>query len=113
MVYRMNDVNGWPRISATMTARDFWGNDVVAGYGVIHLPTTPGSHTRYMQMFKPKTSSTFFEVLGWLGSAPAEYKTPIEILQKGQGREVTRVESVGIVKIKFNISTRNMEAFGF
>ena len=29
------------------------------------------------------------------------------------GREVTRVESTGMVKIKINIVTRNMKQFGY
>ena len=66
-----------------------------------------------MQIFKPKTSSPTAEFFGWLMGKPAEYINPKDILQRTQGREVTRVESVGLVKVKFNTSTRNMEAFGF
>ena len=39
MIYRMHDIAGWPRICITMTCRDFWGRDVIAGYGIIHVPT--------------------------------------------------------------------------
>ena len=66
MVYRHNDIAGWPRISVTLTSRDFWGRDVICGYGVVHAPTQPGSHTRYMQIFKPRASTWFGQFLGWV-----------------------------------------------
>ena len=113
MIYRMNDISGWPRVCVTMTSRDYMGNDVIAGYGIIHIPTQPGSHSRYVQIFRPKTSSYISTFIGWLTSRPAEYTNPIELLQKAQGREVTRVESVGIVKINVNVASRNMVKFGF
>ena len=39
MLYRMNDIQGWPKICLSLTSRDFFGRDVVCGYGVMHLPT--------------------------------------------------------------------------
>ena len=80
MVYRMNDISGWPRICITMTCRDFWGRDVIAGYGIIHVPTQPGSHSRYIQLFKPKTSSYLATFFGWISGKPAEYTNPLELL---------------------------------
>tara|TARA_B110000305_G_C18969504_1_gene416462 strand:+ start:382 stop:543 length:162 start_codon:yes stop_codon:yes gene_type:complete len=44
---------------------------------------------------------------------PAEFEDPIEVLSKNSGREVTRVESVGVVKIQFVLSTKNMDTLGF
>ena len=50
---------------------------------------------------------------GWFYGTPAEYHNPLETLQKAQGREVTRVDSMGVIKVKFEVATRNMESFGF
>ena len=44
---------------------------------------------------------------------PAEFEDPIEVLSKNSGREVTRVESVGVVKVQFVLSTKNMDTLGF
>ena len=38
-IYRMNDVSGWPKICVTLTSRDFFGRDIICGYGIIHVPT--------------------------------------------------------------------------
>ena len=63
-----------------MTSRDFWGRDVIAGYGIIHIPTQPGSHSRYVQLFKPRTSSYIGDACGWMVGKPAEYINPLELL---------------------------------
>ena len=68
---------------------------------------------RYVQIFKPKSSSYLVDFLGYMNGKPAEYVNPVDLLQKTTGREVTRVESAGIVKIQFTIATTNMEAMGF
>lgn len=48
MTYRFNDVPGWPKVCLTLTCRDFWGRDVICGYGIMHVPTFSGAHTRYV-----------------------------------------------------------------
>ena len=113
LIYRTNDIAGWPKICLTLTSRDFLGRDVVCGYGIIHVPTQAGQHTKYAQIFKPKSSSYLIDLIGLFNGKPAEYTNPIDLLQKTAGREVTRVENAGIIKIKFNVGTKNMEALGF
>ena len=39
LIYRTNDIAGWPKICLSMTSRDFWGRDVICGYGIFHVPT--------------------------------------------------------------------------
>ena len=39
MVYRANDISGWPKIVVSLTSRDFLGRDLICGYGVMHVPT--------------------------------------------------------------------------
>ena len=38
-------------------------------------------------------------MLGYITGKPAEYQNPIDLLNKTQGREVTRVENAGIIKV--------------
>ena len=89
------------------------GRDIVCGYGVTHCPSQPGTHVRYAQIFAPKSSSIGLDFCGYMFGAPAEYIDATQVLHKSQGREVTRVENVGAIKIKFTIATKNMELFGF
>ena len=93
-------------------SRDWLGRDVICGYGVTHVPTQPGTHLRYVHVFKPVASSYLSEMLGALRGKPAEYITPTELLYKNDGREVTRVENAGVVKIQFNVTMKDMQKFG-
>jgi len=65
------NISGWPKLTLNFFARDFWGRDVVCGYGVTHVPTQPGSHTRYVHVFTPISSSFMGELIGKLTGTPA------------------------------------------
>lgn len=85
---------------------------MVLGYGSVHLPTVAGAHTLKMRMFRPLSSSMFQTFFGWANANPPEYidaKRPA----MPTGREVTRVESKGVVTLKVNCVTRNMRQFGY
>ena len=86
---------------------------MVCGYGIIHVPTQPGKHTRYVQIFNPKSSSYLVDFIGYINGKPAEYVDAVTLLNKTTGREVTRVENAGVVKIQFTVATKNMQMFGF
>lgn len=111
-IYRSFNVAGWPKITLTFTSRDFLGRDVICGYGVTHIPTQPGCHTRYVHVFCPVASSTLSSLLGMLKGAPAEYISPTDLMSKNEGRDVTRVISAGLVKIQFNVTMKGIEKFG-
>jgi hypothetical protein len=44
--------------------------------------------------------------------SPAEFMQARDLLTKNEGREVTRVESVGLVKVQFNVTLKGMHKFG-
>ena len=76
------------------------------------MPTRAGKYTRYVHMFAPIASSPLQEFLGWLLSAPAEFRDT-KFAARNNDREVTRVKSHGIVKVTLNVTTKNMEHFGY
>lgn len=99
-------------MTLTFFSRDFLGRDVPCGYGVTNVPTQPGTHTRYVHVFRPISSSYLSDFLGFIMGKPAEYLQPAELLYKNEGREVTRVESAGTVKVQFNVTMKNMQTLG-
>lgn len=101
LIFRSYNVSGWPQIVMTFTSRDFLGRDVVRAYGTTHIPTQPGTHTRYVHLFQPVSSSLLISFLGWLYGQTPEYIKPSEAIAKNDGREVTRVVSAGVAKIQF------------
>lgn len=58
-------------------------------------------------------SSWFTGMLGYLLGNTAELKNFDKVISSGEGREVTRVKSVGYVKVKFNVTLVNFEKFGY
>ena len=43
VTFKSQSPHGWPKLVVTCYTINMWGNDVVQGYGWIHLPTTPGT----------------------------------------------------------------------
>lgn len=96
-----------------MSGKDIFGWEVIEAYGTIHVPTQPGRHTRYMRTFSPISSSVLTKFLGWATGKNAEYKDAPNLIAKGQGWEVTWVKSGGLIKVIFQVTTRNLEKFGY
>ena len=96
-----------------LSGKDIFGREVVEAYGTIHVPTQAGRHTRYLRTFSPISSSVLTKFLGWATGKNAEYKDAPNLIAKGQGREVTRVKSGGLIKVIFQVTTRNLEKFGY
>ncbi|NXU63910.1 B9D1 protein, partial [Horornis vulcanius] len=46
-----------PQIVLSVYGPDFFGHDVVRGYGAVHVPFVPGRHKRTIAMFVPESTS--------------------------------------------------------
>ena len=64
-------------------------------------------------MFSPMSSSEIINAVGVFLGQKAEIINAPNVLSTGEGREVIRAQSEGIVKAKFNINITNMEYFGY
>ena len=71
------------------------------------------SHERTIRVYKPLPQSWFTGMLGYLLGNTAELKNFDRVISSGEGREVTRVRSVGYVKVKFHVTLVNFEKFGY
>nr|XP_033770671.1 B9 domain-containing protein 1 isoform X2 [Geotrypetes seraphini]XP_033770672.1 B9 domain-containing protein 1 isoform X2 [Geotrypetes seraphini] len=91
---------------------DVFGNDVVRGYGAVHVPFTPGRHRRTIPMFVPESSSKLQKFTSWFMGRRPEFTDP-KLVAQGEGREVTRVRSQGFVTISFNVVSKDMKKLGY
>ncbi len=66
--------------------KDVLGRDVIRGYGVTHLPMTPGSHKLRIPLFVPESTSKMQKFFAWLQGSRPEYIDPRAIAH-GEGRE--------------------------
>lgn len=111
--FKSRNPYGWPQIVITCSSANLLGRETLKGYGVVHVPTQPGRHERNVHIFSPISSSFLFDFLGVLVGKKAEYTNAPKILASGDGREITRTKSEGIIKIVFQVSLRDMDKFGY
>lgn len=112
VTFRSSNPYGWPQLVVSVYALNAFGRDVICGYGFVHVPTTPGRHERYVQLYRPRSSSLCNRIVTWLVGSPPEFFDS-DFVAQGRGRDVTRVASGGSVKIVFNVLTKNLKAFGY
>ncbi|XP_051632843.1 B9 domain-containing protein 1 [Manacus candei] len=112
ITFKSTNPFGWPQIVLSVYGPDFFGHDVVRGYGAVHVPFTPGRHRRTIAMFVPESTSRLQQFTSWLTGRRPEFTDP-KVVAQGEGREVTRVRSQGFVTISFNIMTKDLKKLGY
>ena len=91
---------------------DMLGRNIVAGYSSMLVPTTPGRHTRTLRAFAPVSSSMLQSFIAWLTANRPEFWQPTFVAQS-KGREVTRVQPAGTIKVQINVQSRGMTDHGY
>ncbi|XP_041062422.1 B9 domain-containing protein 1 isoform X2 [Carcharodon carcharias] len=86
ITFKSTNPFGWPQIVISVYGTDLFGNDVVRGYGGVHVPTTPGRHKRTIPMFVPESSSKLQKLTSWLMGRRPEFTDP-KVVAQGEGRE--------------------------
>ncbi|XP_064603683.1 B9 domain-containing protein 1-like [Liolophura sinensis] len=110
--FKSTNPSGWPQLIVHCYGLDFNGREVARGYGVCHVPITPGRHKRRLPMFVPESSSLLQKFTSWILGRRPEYVDP-RVVSQGEGREVTRVRSQGHVIVSFNVVTKDMKKLGY
>jgi B9 domain-containing protein 1 len=88
------------------------GRDEIKGYGCAHLPVTPGNHLVDVHMFVPEPASRIQKLINWVLGTYPEYIDP-KFIAQGEGRELTRVSSQGVVYLNVNVVTKDLKKQGF
>ncbi|XP_004716836.1 B9 domain-containing protein 1 isoform X2 [Echinops telfairi] len=112
VTFKSTNPSGWPQIVLSVYGPDLFGNDVVRGYGVVHIPFSPGRHKRTIPMFVPESTSKVQKFTSWFMGRRPEYTDP-KVVAQGEGREVTRVRSQGFITLLFNVVTKDMKKLGY
>ncbi|XP_069838230.1 B9 domain-containing protein 1 isoform X3 [Dendropsophus ebraccatus] len=92
ITFKSTNPYGWPQIVVSVYGPDVFGNDVVRGYGAVHLPVTPGRHKKTIPMFVPESSSKLQKFTSHQGPLA---RIPHSFLQCcDQGPEETRLHQL-------------------
>ena len=113
--YRSINAFGWPQLVLNCFTIDSDGNEIVKGYGCVHVPTSTGRHVRKVHIFKSTENSSFWDKFFGnhlsLGEKNNEVTNP-KVISSGQEREISRASCEGFVNIVFQVVFRDVEKFG-
>ncbi|XP_074596781.1 uncharacterized protein LOC141851881 isoform X1 [Brevipalpus obovatus] len=91
---------------------DFFGNDVVHGYGAAHVTSISGHHERQIAAFVPKSSSLLNAFQTWFTGKRAEFLDS-RIVAQGNDRSIVRVSTQGMVKVEMDIILKDFHKHGY
>ncbi|KAL1525747.1 hypothetical protein AB1Y20_020591 [Prymnesium parvum] len=113
VTFRATSAHGWPQMVVSVYGSDSFGrSDVIFGYGATHLPIAPGRHELYIRTFRPLASSLWLRFRSWMSGMRPEFIDSL-FPSKSEGRDVTRVQSFGVVKLQLDVTIQGMEALGY
>lgn len=111
----MNSTNvyGWPQLIVSVYGLNFFGLDVIRGYGHIHLPPIPGRHELKINLFRPKSSTLLGEISCYLGGKRPEF-LDFKCVAEGEGRDILHFESEkGEVIVQLDVIIKDMIKHGY
>lgn len=112
ITFRSTCPYGWPQVVVSTYELDSFGNDVVRGYGSVHVPLVPGAHSVKIPMFVPESSSLLQKWVSFFTGSRPEFVDP-RVVASGEGRDVTRVKSMGWIKVSFNVIAKDLKRLGY
>ena len=115
--YRSINPFGWPQLVLNCFSIDQNGNEILKGYGCVHVPTSTGRHERKVNIFHSTENfnlwQKFFGNSISCGSQKNnEVSNTPKVISSGQGREISRATCEGWINIIFQVSFRDIEKFG-
>ncbi|XP_067216623.1 B9 domain-containing protein 1 isoform X1 [Linepithema humile] len=112
VTFKSTNPHGWPQLVISIYGLDFFGHDIIRGYGVCHLPLKTGHHEKRVSIYVPESSSMLQHFVEWLTGRRPELIDPA-ILASGGGRELTRMRVEGVITVTFNIVLKDLYKLGY
>lgn len=113
LTYRSMTPFGWPQIVIYCTGRTTPEKEVVQAYGSIHVPISPGIHSKAVRMFSPIAPSSIFDFFNLYQTGGGEHIDQPEIIAKAEARDVSKVKAGGKIRVTFNVTQRNLDKHGY
>jgi len=113
--YRSINPFGWPQLVINCFTIDSEGNEIIKGYGCVHVPTSPGRHVRKIHIFKStKNTNCLDQFFGthFFGTEKNNEVTNPKVISSGLEREISRASCEGFVNVVFQVVFRDIEKFG-
>ncbi|KAI2799645.1 B9 domain-containing protein 1 [Blomia tropicalis] len=111
--FKSTNVFGWPQLIVIVYCIDNFGNDIVRGYGWIHLPTKPGSHVERIRLFAPDSATMLNRITSWFVQSRKPTFTDARLAAGNDGRSLVAVQGTGEVTVHLNLLFKDFKKFGF
>jgi len=108
VTYKTTNVSGWPRL--VVSVRD--AGRVIHGYGTTSVPTIPGKHVRYVQLFTPVSASWIQAFISLFTGEPPDFYDA-RFTTANDGRYAARVKSAGVAKVEFSVYVTGAGSLGY
>jgi hypothetical protein len=105
--YAFTGVDGWPMLLLTVLETDSLERQDLGGYGVVRLPCSPGEHTRFVPISRPRGSWWDSFTAFFVGGRP-RYDHPF-VLTTPHSRYGHETVSMGMAEIKISVAIQGME----
>lgn len=104
---------GWPKIVMKFKAPKNQTEEIVKGYGCIHVPTAPGRYERHVRIFCPIADGFWANLKAKIFGVQSEQEDDADDIARAEARSVTTVVNVGVVRVVFQVVQRNFSRFGY
>ena len=101
---------GWPQFIISVYGLNSFGNDMIVGYGGIHLPSTPGKFNLKIPLFSPKPESFIQKINAYFTGLYPEL-IDSNLIAQSTNRDVLKTTSQGYVNVTFQMVINNLENF--
>ncbi|CAG5107423.1 Oidioi.mRNA.OKI2018_I69.chr1.g3313.t1.cds [Oikopleura dioica] len=110
--FKSTNPSGWPRIVIELIGQDNFNQDQPRGFCWALVPPIPGSRKIRTAIYLPQASSKMQALSHWFTGNAVNFTDP-KIIARPNGREMTRVQSVGYVTIQFDVTASGLSKFGY
>jgi hypothetical protein len=108
VTFAFSGVDGWPLLLITVMETDAHDRQDLGGYGLVRLPTSPGSHIRRVPIVRPRGSWGDAVTSFFVGGRP-RYRDAAAALCGTESRYGHRTVSMGMVELHINVAIQGFQ----
>lgn len=103
-------IQGWPKINVEVWHLDTFGRAELYGYGVCHVPVTPGYHEIECVTWRPM-GTVKDQITSYFVGGALQLKNP-DLANSSSDLYRLKTISMGKVHLRLNIILRNFDKYG-
>jgi B9 domain-containing protein 2 len=103
-------LQGWPKITLEVWSQDAFGRTELAGYGMVHVPSSPGTYRLEVPCWRP--AGTLLEQFSQAFLGGSQKLRNENMISNPGDRFRLRTVSAGVVFLEIAVILKDFEAYG-